>query len=116
MQETFALPSDFSGRDAANRRILSPYLEDITKFGGAGGRPRPREVDFLVAKGCANAAGKLRVSPVEAKSTKSYSTVSLDDFKGRFGARVGTEYVLHPKQLRAEGDRVYLPLYMAHLL
>ena len=116
MQEAFARPSDFAGRDAAKRRILNLCLEDVARFGGAGGRPRPGDVDFLVTKGYANAAGKLRVSPVEAKSTKGYSTVSLDDFKGRFGARIGTEYVLHPKQLRAEGDRACLPLYMAHLL
>ena len=81
-----------------------------------GGRPRPREVDFLVTRGYSNAAGKLRVCPVEVKTTKSYSTVSLDDFRGRFGGRTGTEYVLHPKQLRVDGDRVCLPLYMAHLL
>ena len=54
------------------------------------------------------------MSPVEVKSTKSYSTVSLDDFRGRYGSRVGDEIVLHPKQLRSEGRRQYLPLYMAH--
>ena len=79
-----------------------------------GGRPRPREVDFLVSRGFSDAGGKLRVSPVEVKSTKSYSTVSLDDFRGRYGSRVGDEIVLHPKQLRSEGRRQYLPLYMAH--
>lgn len=49
------------------------------------------------------------------KSGKRYTTVSPDDFATRFGKRMGTEYVLHPKQLKAEGRRVYLPLYVAHL-
>ena len=79
-------------------------------------KPRPREVDFLVVRGFSDAAGKLRISPIEAKSTKAYSTVSLDDFKRRWPKRVGDEIVLHPKQLSTEGHRVYLPLYMAFCL
>lgn len=82
----------------------------------AGAKPRPREVDFLLAKPFSDAAGKLRVSPIEVKSSKSYSTVSLDDFAVRYGRRAGEEIVLHPKQLRWEGRRAYLPLYMAHLI
>mgnify|MGYP002626893124 FL=1 len=83
---------------------------------GDDAKPRPREIDFLIVKGFSDAAGKLRVCPIEAKSTKVYSTVSLDDFKRRWPKRVGDEVVLHPKRLRVEGKRVYLPLYMAHLL
>ena len=84
---------------------------------GEGARPRPREVDFLLAKGYANAGGgELRISPVEVKSSKSYSTVSLDDFARRWGKRVGSQVVLHPKQLKVEGDRLFLPLYMAFCL
>ncbi|NHM14743.1 ATP-binding protein [Xiamenia xianingshaonis] len=81
-----------------------------------GARPRPREIDFLVTRPYEDAAGKLRVSPVEVKSSKSYSTVSLDDFKRKYAKRAGSEIVLHPKQLRVDGDRMYLPLYMAGLL
>lgn len=81
-----------------------------------GGRARPREIDFLVTRGFSNAAGKPRVCPIEVKSSKAYSTVSLDDFGRHFADRVGEEYVLHPKQLKVEGKRVYLPLYMAFCL
>ena len=81
-----------------------------------GAKPRLREVDFLLARPFADASGKLRVSPVEVKSSKSYSTVSLDDFGVRYGKRAGEEIVLHPKQLKAGRRRVYLPLYMAHLV
>ena len=74
------------------------------------------EVDFLISKGYDNAAGRMRVSPIEVKSTKRYGTRSLEKFKAKFGSRVGTQYVLHPKPMSDEGDLVRLPLYMAHLL
>ena len=79
-------------------------------------KPRPREIDFLMTRGFSDAAGKLRVCPVEVKSSKSYSTVSLDDFKKRWPKRVGDEVVLHPKQLATAGHRVFLPLYMSFCL
>lgn len=61
------------------------------------------EVDFLVTRPYANAAGKPRVSPIEVKSPREYSTTSLDRFKKKFGKRVGTQYVLHHKQLDSRG-------------
>ena len=81
-----------------------------------GGRLRPREIDFLITRGYSNAAGKPRICPVEVKSSKAYSTVSLDDFAKRYSDRIGDEYVLHPKQLKVEGNRQYLPLYMSFCL
>lgn len=74
------------------------------------------EIDFLVTRPYANAAGKPRVSPIEVKSPRQYGTTSLDRFKEKFGRRVGTQYVLHPKQMQIEGDRVCLPLYMGWCL
>ena len=79
-------------------------------------RENTMEVDFLISKGYDNAAGRMRVSPVEVKSTKRYGTRSLEKFKAKFGGRVGTQYVLHPKPMSDEGDLVRLPLYKAHLL
>ena len=76
-------------------------------------KERPREIDFLLTRAYSDAAGKLRISPVEVKSSKRYSTISLDDFKVRYSKRVGDEIVFHPKQLKVEGRRQYLPLYMA---
>lgn len=74
---------------------------------------RSTEVDFLIAQPYANAAMKMRVSPIEVKSGDTYETKSLDAMRPRYGAHIGTEYVLHTKQLRVEGERLYLPLYMA---
>ncbi len=74
------------------------------------------EIDFLITAGYDDAAGRLRVSPIEVKSTKRYGTRSLEKFKGKFKTRVGTRYILHPKPMSAEGDLLRLPLYMAYLL
>lgn len=74
------------------------------------------EIDFLLIRPFANASMKARVSPVEVKSGKRYSTVSLDKFKAKFNNRVGTRYVVHPRQFAVEGDVVRLPLYMAYCL
>lgn len=80
--------------------------------------PDRMEIDFLVEREYENAAMRMRVSPVEVKSSKRYGTKSLAKFKGKFGSRVGTQYVLHPRPLRYEqqAERLFLPLYMTHLL
>ena len=69
------------------------------------------EIDFLISKG-----KPAKITPIEVKSTKRYTTTSLEKFKAKFGNRVGEEYVLHTGQLRFEGKRTYLPLYMGWLL
>lgn len=74
------------------------------------------EIDFLIVKPYANAAGKPRVCPIEVKSPRQYGTTSLDRFKATFNKHVGIQFVLHPKQLNVDGDRVFLPLYMAFCL
>lgn len=70
------------------------------------------EIDFLISRGYDDAAGRMRVSPIEVKSGKRYGIRSLEKFKDKFGSRVGTRFVLHPKQLSVEGDLVRLPHYM----
>lgn len=74
------------------------------------------EVDFLIVRPYADAAMKPRVCPVEVKSPRQYGTTSLNRFKKKFGKRVGTQYVLHPKQMKVEEGRIYLPLYMGFCL
>ncbi|WP_206430755.1 ATP-binding protein [Bifidobacterium goeldii] len=76
------------------------------------------EIDFLLAEPYENAAGRYRISPIEVKSGKRYSTSSLDKMRAMYGKRIGTEYVLAPKPLvaDAQGNRIQLPLYMSGLL
>ena len=79
-------------------------------------RANTMEIDFLISRGYDDAAGRMRISPIEVKSTKNYRTVSLDKFKAKFGSRVGARYVLHPKPASFEGEIIRLPLYMSGML
>ena len=75
------------------------------------------EIDFLLPEPYAHAAGRYRISPIEVKSGKRYSTVSLDKMRNLYGKHIGTEYVIAPKPLVIlSDDRVQLPLYMSGLL
>ncbi len=86
-------------------------------FSRNGNAPERMEIDFLIAGEYENAAMRLRICPLEVKSGKGrYATSSLDKFKAKYQKRVGTQYVLHPKPLKVKGERVFLPLYMAHCL
>lgn len=71
------------------------------------------EIDFLISNGRKTG---FRVNPIEVKSSKNYSSLSLDAFKDRFKKRIGTPYVIHPKNLKAENGVIFLPVYMTFLL
>lgn len=81
-----------------------------------GNAEKTMEIDFLIVREYEDAALRPRVSPVEVKSTKAYRTSSLDKFEKRYSGRLGRSYVLHPRQVAAEGNRAYLPLYMCWCL
>lgn len=74
------------------------------------------EIDFLIIEKYEDAALRARVSPVEVKSSKRFGIASLNKFKTKFGKQVGRQYVVCPKELSVEGDRIILPLYMAGCL
>lgn len=103
-------------RASGRELFYCTWNEPSQGLNGEERRPKPREIDFLISRGFSDAAGKLRLCPIEVKSGKRYSTVSLDDFKKRWPKRVGEEVVFHPKNLKVEGHRAYLPLYMAFCL
>ena len=74
------------------------------------------EVDFLVTRGYDDAAGRMRVSPVEVKSTKRYGARSLDKFKDKF--RQPRRDEVHPAPaahggLRRPGEAAALRLHGA---
>lgn len=72
------------------------------------------EIDFLLAK--SRTERRHNISPIEVKSGKRYSTVSLDKFRAKYGRFLDMPYVLHPRDLKVEDGVTYLPLYMAPLL
>ena len=67
------------------------------------------EVDFIIVQ-------DKKLNPIEVKSGNYKKHTSIDRFKDKFKKSVGTRYVLHTKDLKVEGDIVYLPLYMAIFL
>ncbi|MCD8200521.1 MAG: AAA family ATPase [Clostridia bacterium] len=71
------------------------------------------EIDFLIPE-----TGTLnrKISPIEVKSTKRYSTKSLDTFAEKFGKRIVRNIVIHPGVLKKDGDRLYIPPYMTFCL
>jgi hypothetical protein len=64
------------------------------------------EVDFLLSKGN-------KLIPVEVKSSGYKSHTSLDRFCEKFSDRIGKKYLIYTKDLKKEGDILYLPIYMA---
>ena len=71
------------------------------------------EIDFLVTN---PSRAIFKVTPIEAKSTRTYSTVSLERFAKRFHERVGGQIVIHTKNLKEENGVLYLPAYMTFCL
>ena len=72
------------------------------------------EVDFLIAK--PSLTRRHNVIPIEVKSNREYSAVSLGKFRRKFADALHTPVVLHPKDLKTEDGILYLPIYMASLL
>ena len=64
------------------------------------------EIDFLVSKGT-------KISPIEVKSSSYKSHASMDEFCKKFSDRITNErYVVYTKDLRKEGNMLYIPAYM----
>lgn len=63
------------------------------------------EVDFIIPNG-------KKIIPLEVKSGVSSKHRSLDIFMERYKERIDRAYVIHSKDLRVEGDLIYIPIYM----
>lgn len=64
------------------------------------------EVDFLLSK-------SNKLLPIEVKSSGYKSHTSLDKFCEKFSDRIGKKYLVYTKDLKKEGDILYIPIYMA---
>ena len=71
------------------------------------------EVDFLLSN---NSKLKYKMYPIEVKSTDRYTVKSLIRFQESFRERIGGSYVIHPKNLKEEGNTLYIPAYMTFCL
>lgn len=72
-------------------------------------RENHMEIDFLITEG-------KKIAPIEVKSGNYRSHASLDKFRKKFSANIGTSYVLYPKDVMKKDGIWHLPLYMAMLL
>ncbi|MBR4679303.1 MAG: ATP-binding protein [Bacteroidales bacterium] len=72
------------------------------------------EIDFLIRKN--NVTSRHNISPIEVKSTKNYTTVSLNKFMTKYSKALSTPFIIHTGDLRFDGGIVYLPMYMTPLL
>lgn len=71
------------------------------------------EIDFLISN---NSKLKYKINPIEVKSSKNYSIVSLKRFSEKFKDRIGECYIIHPKNLVLKEAIVCIPPYMAWML
>ena len=71
------------------------------------------EIDFLISD---NKKLKYKIYPIEVKSSKRYSTVSLNRFKEKYRERIGECYLIHPKNLSIKDEIICIPPYMTWLL
>lgn len=88
----------------AQELVCRGYDLWFTEFEKKGSK-RKYEVDFILP----SRAGML---PMEVKSGKSAMHSSLDKLMERYGNRIGEAFVIHSKDLRVDGNIVYVPIYM----
>ena len=67
------------------------------------------EIDFLLSRGN-------KICPIEVKSSGYKAHASLDAFQKKFSSRIGSRYVVYPKDLRKEQEVLYVPVFMTMLL
>ena len=72
------------------------------------------EIDFLVSKPVIT--NRHNISPIEVKSSNSYTITSLKKLRTKFAPMLAESYVLHPADVEVKDGVVYLPLFMASLL
>lgn len=71
------------------------------------------EIDFLISN---RSKLKYKIFPIEVKSSDRYTIKSLERFSDRFHERIGGSIVIHPKNLKQDGDILYIPAYMTFCL
>lgn len=70
---------------------------------------RNYEIDFLLAR-------KNKICPIEIKSSGYKTHASLDAFTEKYSTRILERIIVYTKDLKKEGDILYLPIYMLPFL
>lgn len=72
------------------------------------------EIDFLIAKN--RISSRHNISPIEVKSSKGFSTVSLDKCVKKYASHLAQPYIIDTGDLKLENGYLYIPLYMTPCL
>lgn len=67
------------------------------------------EIDFLISQGS-------KIIPIEVKSSGYTTHKSLDEFRQKYSSRIKRPLILYPKDLKNDGELLYLPVYMVCLI
>ena len=70
------------------------------------------EIDFLIY----DPWNHRKISPIEVKSSKKYTTISLDRFSHKFSDKITNSIIIHTKDMKITNNTFYVPIYMTHLL
>ena len=71
------------------------------------------EIDFIISN---NSKLKYKMFPIEVKSGKRYSMVSLNNFMKKYKQRIGAGYIIHPRNFMIREDIICIPPYMTIML
>lgn len=71
------------------------------------------EIDFMLSN---ESITSMKIYPVEVKSSKNYTTSSLNEFKKIYSKRIGQSYIVHPKNYSIDDDLIKIPPYMLPLI
>lgn len=71
------------------------------------------EIDFIISN---ESKTKYKISPIEVKSSKNYTTSSLGSFNELFKKRIDRQIIVHPKNLSESEGVIKIPPYMMHLI
>ena len=71
------------------------------------------EIDFIISN---ESKTMFKISPIEVKSSKNYTTSSLLAFKEIFKKRIDTQIIVHPKNFSVDDEVIKIPPYMMYLI
>ena len=72
------------------------------------------EIDFLISN---KSKVNFKLYPIEVKSGKNYSTVSIERFVEKYKDRIDVAYIIHPKNLTHLNEKIIcIPSYMTFCL
>lgn len=71
------------------------------------------EIDFMISN---DSKTKFKIIPIEVKSSKNYTSISLNKFHSSFSRKIAQSYIIHPKNLFVDEKIIRIPPYMLPLI